>query len=49
MAWDILDYEGRIVGDGAQNSTPLQGNSWQNVYGVVLCDNVIDCDEVVIC
>ena len=48
MPWDILDYEGRTVGDGAA-FMPLYSD-WYNQDLVVICNRVVTgCSEIIPC
>ena len=49
MPWSLLDYDGRVIGDGAVNSEPLLENSWQLRSGVVKCGVIINCADLVLC
>ncbi len=39
MPWDILDYEGRIVGDGAAYMPPIDYGWYNTLTGMITCSN----------
>jgi len=48
MPWDILDYEGRTVGEGAAYMPPYGG--WYDENMVILCNKVITgCNDIIPC